>query len=124
VKYKEPSANTVSPCPQLMKATVLAESSILYFIFSPGSLHYSDVYRCESGRCRTLPFFLIIFIISLYINSAYPSMNTSTPSSGVSISPSSSSDSTLGGSGLDGGVKNSSASSSSVKHKNRSFHQV
>ena len=42
---------------QLMKATVLAESSI-YFIFSPGSPRSSDVYRYESGRCRTLPFFL------------------------------------------------------------------
>ena len=28
------------------------------FIFSPGSLCYNDVYRLESGRCRTLPFFL------------------------------------------------------------------
>jgi hypothetical protein len=24
---------------------------------SPGSLRYVDVYRRESGRCRTLPFF-------------------------------------------------------------------
>ena len=39
---------------QLMKATVLAESS---FIFSPRSIRYADVYRRESGRCRTLPFF-------------------------------------------------------------------
>ena len=43
---------------QLMKATALAESS---FIFSPGSLQYADVYRRESGRCRTLPFFLTFF---------------------------------------------------------------
>ena len=35
-----------------------AESSILYFIFSPGSLRYTDVYRHESGSCRTLSFFL------------------------------------------------------------------
>ena len=42
---------------QLMKATVLAESST-YFIFSPGSLHSSNIYRCESGRWRILPFFL------------------------------------------------------------------
>ena len=40
---------------QLMKATVLAESS---FIFSLGSLCYIDLYRCESGRCCTLSFFL------------------------------------------------------------------
>jgi hypothetical protein len=44
-----------------MKTTVLAESS-LYFIFSPGSLHYSDVDRHESGRCRNLLFFLTFFI--------------------------------------------------------------
>ena len=42
---------------QLIKATVLAESS-LYFIFSPGSLQYNDAYRHESSRCHTLPFFL------------------------------------------------------------------
>ena len=35
--------------------SLLAESS---FVFSPGSLHYTDVYRHESGRCRTLPFLL------------------------------------------------------------------
>ena len=40
-----------------MKAIVLGSSSILYFIFSPGSLHYGNVYRHESGRCHTLPFF-------------------------------------------------------------------
>ena len=34
---------------QLMKAIMLAESS-LYFIFSPGSLYYSDIYSRESGR--------------------------------------------------------------------------
>ena len=49
---------------QLMKATVLAESS-LHFIFPPGSLQYSDVYRHESGRFQVLPFFLTFFIISL-----------------------------------------------------------
>ena len=43
---------------QMIKVTVLAESSILYFMFSPGSLRSSDVYRRESGRCCTLPFFL------------------------------------------------------------------
>ena len=44
-----------------MKATALAESSILYFIFSSGSLCYSDVYRREAGRCHTLRFFLTFF---------------------------------------------------------------
>jgi len=39
----------------LMKVTVLAENS---FIFSLGSLCYPDIYRCESGKCCTLPFFL------------------------------------------------------------------
>ena len=48
---------------QLMKATVLAEIS-MYFIFSPGYLCSSDVYRRDSGRCRTIPFFLTFFIIS------------------------------------------------------------
>ena len=38
-------------------ATVLTENS-LYFIFSPGSFCSSNVYRHESGRCHTLPFFL------------------------------------------------------------------
>ena len=42
---------------QLMKATMLAESST-YFIFSPGSLHSRDVYRRESGRRCTCSFFL------------------------------------------------------------------
>ena len=46
-----------------MKATVLAESS-LYFIFSPGYLCYCEVYRFVR-RCRTLPFFLTIFITSI-----------------------------------------------------------
>ena len=44
----------------LMKATVLAESS---FMFSLGSLHHVDVYRRESGRCCSLPFFVTFFII-------------------------------------------------------------
>ena len=42
---------------------MLAESSVLYFIFSLGSLPYSDVYRRESGKCHTLPFFLTFFTI-------------------------------------------------------------
>ena len=49
---------------QLMKAIVLTESSILYFIFSPNSLHYGDVYKCESGRCLTLPLFSTFVFIS------------------------------------------------------------
>ena len=48
---------------QLIIAKVLAESS---FIFSPGSLHYADVYRHEPGRLHTLPFFLTFFIISSF----------------------------------------------------------
>ena len=48
----------------LMNATVVTESSILYFIFSQSSLRYCDVYRRESGKYRTLPFFLIFFTIS------------------------------------------------------------
>ena len=65
------SANTfVSLLLQLTKATMLAESS---FIFTPGFLHYGDVYRRESGRCRTLPFFLTFLLFhfprfSFYIN--------------------------------------------------------
>ena len=47
---------------QLVKTTVFAESCILYFIFSLGSLYYSDVYTRESGRCRTIPFFLTFFL--------------------------------------------------------------
>ena len=69
---KNNPANTlVSLLQYLMKATVLTESS---FIFSPGSLRYADVYRCESGRCHTLHFFLIYFLsfhlseFSFYIN--------------------------------------------------------
>ena len=91
----ETPANTVvSLLLHLLKGTVLAESSILYFIFSPDSLHYfifspdslhyfifspdslhyfifsldslhyNDVYKHESDRCSTLPFFLTFFIIS------------------------------------------------------------
>ena len=43
-------------------ASVLTESS-LYFIFSLGYLCHCDIYRRESGRCRTLSFSLIFFII-------------------------------------------------------------
>ena len=48
---------------QLMKATVLTESS---FIFSPGSLHYAAVYRHESGKRCTLPFFLRFHLFSRF----------------------------------------------------------
>ena len=56
-----------------MKTTMLVESSILYFIFSSYSLCYSDVYRCESGRCCPRPFFLTFLSfhfsgVSFYIN--------------------------------------------------------
>ena len=44
-----------------LSVTGSAESS---FIFSLDFLRYADVYRRESGKCRTLPFFLTFFIIS------------------------------------------------------------
>ena len=56
-----PADTLVSLLLQLKKATMLGESS---FIFSPGSLCYSNVYRHESGRYCTLPFFITFFIIS------------------------------------------------------------
>jgi len=46
----------------MMKVTVLAEIS-LYFILSSGSFCSSNVYKCESGGCCTLLFFLT-FILS------------------------------------------------------------
>ena len=55
---------------QLMKATVLAESSI-YFIFSPDSLHSSNVFRYESGRCRSLPFVLRFFYNFTFLGFPY-----------------------------------------------------
>ena len=54
------SSGASSTADKLMKATVLAESC-LYFIFPPGSLCSSDVYRHESGRCHTVLFFLTFF---------------------------------------------------------------
>ena len=55
----ELSVNTlVSLLLQLMKATVLTESS---FIISPKFVCYADFYRHESGGCRTIPFFLIYY---------------------------------------------------------------
>ena len=38
----------------------------LYWIFSLGSLCFSDVYRLESSMCRTLPFFVTIFIFTIW----------------------------------------------------------
>ena len=58
-----PATTLISLSLQLMKATVLTKCS-LYFILLPGSLCSSDVYRCKSGRCCTLTFFLTFFIIS------------------------------------------------------------
>ena len=51
-KIKELSASTV--------AFISCRSRLGWklLIFSLGSLCYADVYRHESGRCRTLPFFL------------------------------------------------------------------
>ena len=31
--------------------------SVGWKLLSLGSLHYGDVYKCESGRCHTVPFF-------------------------------------------------------------------
>jgi hypothetical protein len=59
-----PANTLVSLRLQLVKATVLGEGSFLYFIISPGSLCYCDLYRHESGGCRTLPFVLTFFIIT------------------------------------------------------------
>ena len=67
-----PANTLVSLLLQLMKATVLAESSILYFIFSLGSLCFGDVYRCEPDSCWTLPFFLTFFNHYQPISSFYP----------------------------------------------------
>ena len=58
-----------------MKATMLAESS-LYLIFSLGYLCYRDVYRHESGRCRTPPFFLNFLWFHLSRFSFYINLNT------------------------------------------------
>ena len=50
---------------QLMKATVFVES-FLYLIFSPEYLRYHEVYRRESDRCHTLPFFLMFLLLPVY----------------------------------------------------------
>ena len=54
-----------------------------YFIFSPGSLHYSDVFRCESGRCRTLPFILTFFTLWHEIIFWHKILGTLLPSLGI-----------------------------------------
>ena len=70
----------------LMKATVLTESS---FIFSLGSLCYSDVYRCESDRCCTLPFFLwSLYVLSFYWVLFISAMSTDASQVGVPFFPS------------------------------------
>ena len=66
MKNTELSVNTVAFISSKSTADeshVLAEIS-LYLIFSLGSFCPSDVYRHESGRCCTLPFFLTFFIMS------------------------------------------------------------
>ena len=50
-----PANTSVSLPLQLMKATVLAGSSILYS-FSSSSVHSSDVYEQQPGRCRSISF--------------------------------------------------------------------
>ena len=62
-----PANTLVSLLQHLMKASVLADSSI-YFIFSAASLHSSYVYRCELSRCYNLHYFLTLFIISSFQN--------------------------------------------------------
>ena len=59
-----PANTLVSLRLQLMKFRVLVKT-LLYFIFSLGSLRSSDIYRHESGRCCTLPFFLKFFLETL-----------------------------------------------------------
>ena len=56
---------------QMMKATILAESSILYFIFSTGSHHFSVVYRCEFALFPSFYHFLSFHLsmFSFYNNS-------------------------------------------------------
>ena len=64
------SAVEVSLFLQLMKGTVLAESS-LCFIFALGPPGYGNVYKHETGRCRTLPSFLTFFKNTLDIPGSY-----------------------------------------------------
>ena len=60
-----PANNLVSLPLQLMKATVLAES--FNFIYFHCDVCSDYVYRHESGRCHSLPFFLIYFL-SFYLS--------------------------------------------------------
>jgi hypothetical protein len=50
---------------QLMKATVLAETSVVISLLS---ICYADIHRHESGRCLTLPFILIYFFLSFHLS--------------------------------------------------------
>ena len=59
---------------QLMKAAVLAESSVIHL--SSASLFSCDVYGQQPGRCRTLSSLLIHFL-SLQMVMAYDAMNLS-----------------------------------------------
>ena len=66
-KYKELSANTVAfiSCWWVYvyswwKLQCWLKASYI-FIFSLGSLRYCDVYRYESCKCHSLPFFLTFF---------------------------------------------------------------
>ena len=63
-----------------MKAIVLAENSVSYY-FSLDSLGYSDVYRCESGRCCTL--FIISF--TFYINTFHCPYQHNLPQGTVTV---------------------------------------
>ena len=49
---------------------------VLYLIFLPGSLPYSDVYRRESGRYHTLYFFSTFFIINVWMRHFDPIYNS------------------------------------------------
>ena len=66
MKYRKLSANTLAFLSSVYVYScgkpVFAESS-LYFIFYSGYLRYGEVYGRESGRFRTLPFFLTFFFI-------------------------------------------------------------
>ena len=39
-----------------------------FIVSSPGSIHYADVHRFESGKFHTLPFLLTYFLLLLGIN--------------------------------------------------------
>jgi len=68
IKYIESTLWFSSPVDIMSTSTADESHSVgsIYFIFSPGSLRSSNVYRYESGRCHTLPFFLTFLIKSNY----------------------------------------------------------